>query len=125
MGDDLYEIGGKAAWAAMEAFYKAFRKPFVIAEWASWGYDSPGFARHMFAWARSHLRTIGLIYFNRGWAHGRNTFVLKSKPRTLAVYRQAARQSALRRQRCAQAVPVGPRKSGAPGRKKPPVDQAR
>jgi hypothetical protein len=93
VGDDLYEIGGKASWATMDAFYKAFPKPFVIGEWAPWGYDSPGFAQRMFTWARGHSRTIGLIYFNRGWSGGGSTFALKSKPRTLAVYRQAARQS--------------------------------
>jgi len=92
LGDDLYEIRGKASWATMDAFYKAFPKPFVVGEWAPWGYDSPDFARRMFAWARSHPRTIGLIYFNRGWSGGGGTFALKSKPRTLAVYRQAARQ---------------------------------
>jgi hypothetical protein len=93
VGDDLYEIGGKASWAVTDAFYNAYRKPFVIAEWAPWGYDSPGFARRMFAWVRSHRRTIGLIYFNRGWSGGRSTFALENKPRTLAAYRQAARQA--------------------------------
>ena len=35
----------------MDALYKVFRKPFVIAEQAPRGYDSPGFAQRMFAWA--------------------------------------------------------------------------
>ncbi|MGD0167711.1 MAG: hypothetical protein ABSC51_10580 [Gaiellaceae bacterium] len=91
VGNDLYEIGGKASWSAMDALYGAFRKPYVVAEWAPWGYDSPRFADHMFSWARSHARTIGLIYFNRGWSHGGSTFLLATKPRTLVVYRREAR----------------------------------
>ena len=93
VGDDLYEIGGRASWPEMDALYKAYPKPFVIAEWAPWGYDSPGFIKRMFAWAASHPRTIGLIYFDRGWSHGGGTFLLKSKPRSLAAYRRAARQA--------------------------------
>jgi len=91
VGDDLYEIGGRASWSLMDTLYKTYRKPFVIAEWAPWGYDSPGFVNKMFSWARSHSRTIGLIYFNKGWSRGSNTFSLKAKPRSLAAYRRAAR----------------------------------
>jgi hypothetical protein len=91
VGDDLYEIGGRASWSLMDDLYKTYRKPFVIAEWAPWGYDSPGFITHMFSWVRSHSRTIGLIYFDRGWSHGGYTFALKTKPRSLAVYRREAR----------------------------------
>jgi len=96
VGDDLYEIKGKASWATMDALYGAYRKPFVIAEWAPWGYDSPGFAQRMFAWAGSHSRTIGLIYFDRGWSGGGGTFLLKTKPRTVAVYRREARLAVFR-----------------------------
>jgi len=91
LGDDLYEIRGRASWSTMDVLYKTYRKPFVIAEWAPWGYDSPGFITHMFSWVRSHSRTIGLIYFDRGWSHGGSTFALKTKPRSLAVYRREAR----------------------------------
>ncbi|HEY5160497.1 MAG TPA: hypothetical protein VII83_05420 [Gaiellaceae bacterium] len=90
LGDDLYEIGGRASWALMDDLYETYRKPFVIAEWAPWGYDSPSFVSKMFAWVQSHPRTIGLIYFNKGWSHGGGTFSLKTKPRSLAVYRRAA-----------------------------------
>jgi hypothetical protein len=90
LGDDLYEIRGRASWTTMGALYKAYRKPFVVAEWAPWGYDSPSFVKKMFAWVRSHPRTIGLIYFNKGWSRGGNTFSLKTKPRSLAAYRRAA-----------------------------------
>jgi len=91
VGDDLYEIRGRASWELMDALYKAYPKPFVIAEWAPWGYDSPEFVKRMFGWARSHSRTIGLIYFDRGWSHGGYTFALKTKPHSLAVYRREAR----------------------------------
>jgi hypothetical protein len=90
LGDDLYEIRGRASWATMDALYKAYRKPFVIAEWAPWGYDSPSFVNKMFSWVRSHPRTIGLIYFNKGWSQGGNAFSLSRKPRSLAAYRRAA-----------------------------------
>ena len=91
LGDDLYEIRGRASWSTMDVLYKTYRKPFVIAEWAPWGYDSPSFVNKMFSWVRSHPRTIGLIYFNKGWSRGGNTFALKSKPRSLAAYRRQAR----------------------------------
>jgi hypothetical protein len=91
VGDDLYEIKGQASWPEMDAFYSEYSKPFVVAEWAPWGYDSPEFAEQMFAWVQGHSRTIALVYFDRGWSGGRSTFLLKSKPRTLAVYRREAR----------------------------------
>jgi hypothetical protein len=90
LGDDLYEIRGRASWTTMDALYKAYRKPFVIAEWAPWGYDSPSFVNKMFSWVRSHSRTIGLIYFDKGWSHGGSTFALKTKPLSLAAYRRQA-----------------------------------
>ena len=90
LGDDLYEIRGRASWETMDALYKAYRKPFVIAEWAPWGYDSPSFVNKMFSWVQSHERTIGLIYFNKGWSQGGSTFSLNSKPRSLAAYRRGA-----------------------------------
>jgi hypothetical protein len=91
VGDDLYEIKGQASWPEMDILYGEYRRPFVVAEWAPWGYDSPGFAEQMFAWVQSHSRTIALIYFDRGWSGGGSTFLLKNKQRTLAVYRREAR----------------------------------
>jgi len=90
VGNDLYEIRGKAFWPGMDELYDAFRKPYVISEWAPWGYDSPGFVRQMFAWVAAHPRTVGLVYFNKGWSGGGGTFELRTKPRSLAAYRQAA-----------------------------------
>ena len=44
VGDDLYDIGGKAAWAAAAALYAAHpRKPFAIGEWGLWGVDDARF----------------------------------------------------------------------------------
>jgi len=45
----------------MDALYKVFRKPFVIAEQAPRGYDSPGFAQRMFAWPRNRVLETGSI----------------------------------------------------------------
>jgi hypothetical protein len=90
VGNDLYEIRGRAYWPGMDALYNAFRKPFVIGEWAPWGYDSPEFVRQMFAWVAAHPRTVGLVYFNKGWSGGGGTFELRTKRRSLAAYRQAA-----------------------------------
>lgn len=90
VGNDLYEIGGRAFWPGMDALYNAFRKPFVIGEWAPWGYDSPEFVRQVFDWVASHPRTVGLVYFNKGWSGGGGTFELRRKPRSLAAYRAAA-----------------------------------
>ena len=90
VGNDLYEIGGRAFWPGMDTLYNAFDKPFVIGEWAPWGYDSPEYVRQMFAWVAAHPRTVGLVYFNKGWSGGNGTFELQRKPRSLAAYRQAA-----------------------------------
>jgi hypothetical protein len=91
IGNDLYEIRGKAWWPGMNELYSGYgKKPFVLAEWALWGYDSPSFVHQVFAWALGHPRTIGLIYFNRGWSGGTGTFALATKPKALAAYRAAA-----------------------------------
>ena len=44
VGNDLYDIRGKAEWAANEALYKAHPgKPYAIPEWGLWGIDDPSF----------------------------------------------------------------------------------
>jgi hypothetical protein len=91
VANDLYEIRGRAVWEGMEQLYRDFRKPYVIAEWAPWGYDSPAFVRRMFDWVAAHPRTVALVYFDRGWSGGVGTFELARKPRSLAAYRAAAR----------------------------------
>jgi hypothetical protein len=38
-------------------------KPFLIGEWSPWDYDSPGFVKKLFGWARRHGRTRLLVYY--------------------------------------------------------------
>lgn len=92
---DIYEQSGKAAWAQNERFYQQFQRahPFMIAEFAPWDYDGAPFVSRMFAWARSHPRTVALMYFN-GTSSTR--FTLARKPRSLAAYKVLARGAAFR-----------------------------
>lgn len=39
------------------------RKPFLIGEWSPWDYDSPGFVKRLFGWARRHHRVRLLVYY--------------------------------------------------------------
>ncbi|MCW2955771.1 MAG: celH [Thermoleophilia bacterium] len=86
VANDLYAQGGKAAWDAHEALYKRYQKahPFMVAEFAPWGYDDAAFMKRMFAWVASHPRTVALMYFNGTTA---DTFRLHRKPRSLAIYK--------------------------------------
>jgi beta-mannanase len=87
VGDDLYDIRGKAEWAAAAALYGAHPgKPFSFPEWGLWGIDDPSFVTQMAAFVRTHVRT-GLI----GYYSGRpgSIFDLSTKARSLAAYRQA------------------------------------
>lgn len=93
VANDLYEIRGRAVWEGMDELYRDFPKPYVIAEWAPWGYDSPTFVRRMFDWVARHPRTVALVYFDRGWSGGVGTFELARKPKSLAAYRAGARHS--------------------------------
>lgn len=95
VANDLYAQSGRAAWDAHEALYRRYAKahPFMVAEYAPWGYDDAAFMRRMFAWVATHPRTVGLVYFN---GTGRTTFRLASKRRSLAAYRTLARHSRYR-----------------------------
>ena len=87
VGDDLYDIGGKAEWAAMDALYQAHPgKPFAIPEWGLWNLDDPAFVTQMGAFLKAHPRTVIASYYS-----GRpgSIFDLASKPRSLAEYRRA------------------------------------
>jgi hypothetical protein len=87
VGDDLYDIRGKAEWAAADALYRAHpSKPFGFAEWGLWGLDDPAFVRKMAEWVRAHKRTELLAYFN---SKPGSIFDLGSKPKSLAAYRAA------------------------------------
>ena len=86
VGDDLYDIGGKAEWKAAAALYRAHpAKPFAFPEWGLWGVDDPGFVRQMAAFVKGHPRTQLIAYF--GGSPG-SVFDLATKPRSLAAYRR-------------------------------------
>jgi hypothetical protein len=85
VGDDLYDIRGKAEWAASEALYKGHpNKPFSFPEWGLWGIDDPAFIRTMGTFVRAHRRTEMLSYYNS--APG-SIFDLETKPKSRAAYR--------------------------------------
>jgi hypothetical protein len=86
VGDDLYDIGGKAEWAAADALYRVHPgKPFSFPEWGLWGIDDPSFVIGMADFVRSHGRTK-LIGFYSG--RPGSIFDLAAKPRSRATYRQ-------------------------------------
>lgn len=86
VGDDLYDIRGKAEWDAAEALYRAHPgKPFAFPEWGLWGIDDPSFVERMADFTRNHGRVVLVAYFN---AKPGSIFDLASKPRSLAAYRR-------------------------------------
>lgn len=94
VANDVYAQSGRVAWADNDALYRRYaRHPFIMAEYAPWGYDDPAFMRRMFAWVRTHPRVVALMYFN---GTGATTFELRRKPRSLAIYRSQARQARYR-----------------------------
>jgi hypothetical protein len=85
VGDDLYDIGGKAEWPAAEALYKAHpHKPFSFPEWGLWGIDDPSFVAKMAQFVRTHPRTTLISYYS---GKPGSVFDLASKPRSRALYR--------------------------------------
>ncbi len=92
VADDLYSDSGGPSWQGMDSLY-AYGKPFLVAEWGLKGADDPAFAARLFAWVSSHPRTVGLVYFNKGWSGGTGIYELRAKPRALAVYRKAVRSA--------------------------------
>jgi hypothetical protein len=85
VGNDLYDIRGKAEWAANESLYRAHpSKKYAIPEWGLWGIDDPAFVRKMGAFARTHPRLELLSYFN---SKAGSIFDLATKPKSLAAYR--------------------------------------
>jgi beta-mannanase len=86
VGDDLYDVRGKAEFAAADALYKAHRsKPFSFPEWGLWGIDDAKFVRQMATFVKTHPRTRMIAYFN---AKPGSIFDLASKPRSLAAYKR-------------------------------------
>lgn len=92
VANDMYSDSGEPSWQGMDKLY-AYGKPYLVAEWGLEAEDDLPFAQRMFAWVASHPRTIGLVYFNKGWSGGSGIFELRSKPRSLALYRQAVRHA--------------------------------
>jgi hypothetical protein len=87
VGNDLYDIRGKAEWPANEALYKAHPgKPYAIPEWGLWGVDDPSFVLKMAAFVKTHRRLELISYFNSGAG---SIFDLGSKPKSRAAYRKA------------------------------------
>ena len=85
VGNDIYDIRGKAEWAANEVLYRAHpKKMYAIPEWGLWGIDDPDFVRKMGAFARSHPRLELLAYFE---SVPGSIFDLATKPLSRAVYR--------------------------------------
>jgi hypothetical protein len=86
VGDDLYDIHGKAEWAAADALYKAHpHRPFSFPEWGLWGIDDPVFVRKMGSFVRSHRRTVMLAYYE---SVPGSVFDLATKPLSRAAYRR-------------------------------------
>ena len=86
VGDDLYNIGGKAEWEAATKLYRAHpSKPFAFPEWGNWGIDDPAFVERMAAWVKTHRRVELLAWFE---SRPGSIFDLASKPRSLAAYRR-------------------------------------
>ena len=92
VGDDMYSDSAEPSWQGMDTLY-AYGKPFLVAEWGLEGEDDLAFVTRMFDWVASHPRTIGLVYFNKGWSGGSGIFELRSKPRSLALYRRAIKNA--------------------------------
>ena len=92
VADDMYSDSGGPSWEGMDTLY-AYGKPFLVAEWGLEGADDAAFAARLFEWASKHPRTVGVVYFNKGWSGGTGIYELRTKPRALAVYRKAIRST--------------------------------
>ncbi|MGH3009833.1 MAG: hypothetical protein ACRDLM_10585 [Gaiellaceae bacterium] len=86
VGDDLYDIKGKAEWAAADAMYRRWRhKVFAFPEWGLWNIDDPAFIRAMYRFILGHRRTKVVSYFD---GQNGSIFDLRNKPHSLKLYRQ-------------------------------------
>jgi hypothetical protein len=86
VGNDLYNIRGKAEWEANERLYRAHpSKPYAFPEWGNWGIDDPTFIRKMAKFVRQHRRVEMLAYFD---SKPGSVFDLGSKPLSRAAYRR-------------------------------------
>jgi hypothetical protein len=85
-GNDLYDIGYRAAWEANLRLFKSHpSKPYVIGEWGLWGIDDPSFIRHMRRFVSAHPRVEALVWYK---SQKGSIFDLGSKPKSLAAYKK-------------------------------------
>jgi hypothetical protein len=88
VGTDFYS--SYPNFALLDKFYAEFTgKPFVISEWAVYGFDDPLFVRAMFAWVAAHPRVRLFDYFQafRSWSPAN----LSRYPRSKAMLRKELR----------------------------------
>jgi hypothetical protein len=90
VGTDFY--ASYPNFSLLDAFYAAFGgKPFVLSEWAVYGFDDPVFVHELFAWARSHPRVRMLNYYQGFTASSRAN--LAHYPGSQRALRQELRSS--------------------------------
>jgi hypothetical protein len=90
VGTDFY--ASYPNFSLLDAFYAAFGgKPFVLSEWAVYGFDDPAFVHELFAWARSHPRVRMLNYYQGFTASSRAN--LAHYPGSQGALRQELRSS--------------------------------
>lgn len=80
--------------SAFDRFYRYpawRRKPFVFAEFAVWGAESPGFISQFFSFVSSHPRVRMIVYFQSALL--KPAFRLSAHPRSRAVLRRRLRSS--------------------------------
>ena len=92
VADDMYSDSAEPSWHGMDALY-AYGKPFFVGEWSLENEDDVAFTTRMFAWVTTHPRTIGLAYFDKGWSGGSGIYELRSKAKSLALYRRAIKNA--------------------------------
>ena len=86
VGDDLYDIRGKAEWPSADALYMAHpSKPFSFPEWGLWGIDDSAFIQAMATFVKMHPRTGLVAYFES--APG-SIYDLATKPKSRAAYKK-------------------------------------
>jgi beta-mannanase len=85
IGDDIYDIDGKADWPDAEKLYSTYsQRPFTFPEWGLWGIDDPSFIADMAKFVQTHTRTVMLAYYA---GSPTSPFDLGDKPRSRAAYR--------------------------------------
>jgi hypothetical protein len=86
VGNDLYDIDGRATWEAAHALYRRYPdKPYAFPEWGLWGLDDPEFIRRMRRFVGSHPRVELLSWYNGPKG---SIWDLGSKPASRKTYRR-------------------------------------